>query len=63
MTKCLYCPHHCDISEGSTGRCAMYTSSNNEIIERYPDHWLVVTPVCVDHSFCSWMAKGKIPSD
>ncbi|PWR71155.1 radical SAM protein [Methanospirillum stamsii] len=48
MTKCLYCPHHCDISEGSTGRCAMYSSSNNEIVERYPDHWLVVTSVSVE---------------
>ena len=48
MTICPYCPHHCDIAYGGTGICGMYTAVSDEITERFPDHWLMVTQVSVE---------------
>ncbi len=48
MTRCLYCHHNCEIPEGGIGRCSMYTVTANEVIERFPDQWLIVTPVSVE---------------
>lgn len=48
MTNCPYCPHHCDIAHGGTGICGMYTAVYDDIIERFPDYWLMVTPVSVE---------------
>jgi pyruvate-formate lyase-activating enzyme len=42
--QCQICGHHCQISEGGTGRCKMYTCSSSKIIERFPDKYLAIWP-------------------
>ena len=36
---CNYCERSCEINEGKTGFCRMYTVSDGEIIERFPHRW------------------------
>jgi AmmeMemoRadiSam system radical SAM enzyme len=40
---CSYCERRCDIQDGKTGFCRMYTSVNGEIRERFPDRWSACT--------------------
>jgi pyruvate-formate lyase-activating enzyme len=42
--ECTICEHLCHISENGTGMCGMYTNSHEEIIEKYPDSYLVAAP-------------------
>jgi pyruvate-formate lyase-activating enzyme len=42
--ECTICEHQCRITENGTGICGMYTNSHDEIIEKYPDNYLVVAP-------------------
>ncbi len=48
MTRCQYCAQRCEISEGGIGRCGMYTVQDGTIFERFPDQWLMVTPISVE---------------
>lgn len=36
---CNYCERRCEIIEGDTGFCRMYTRSANNIVERFPHRW------------------------
>ncbi len=36
---CNYCERRCEIIEGDTGFCRMYTKSGNAIAERFPHQW------------------------
>jgi len=37
--QCNYCERRCEIPEGKTGVCRMYTFSGGNIIERFPHRW------------------------
>jgi len=37
--QCSYCERRCDIPEGGTGFCRMYTSLQGVITERFPGRW------------------------
>lgn len=37
--RCNYCERRCEISDGNTGVCRMYTVSSDVIKERFPYHW------------------------
>ena len=37
--RCNYCERRCEIAEGKTGFCRMYTVSGGTVIERFPHRW------------------------
>lgn len=37
--NCSYCERRCEIGEGGTGFCRMYTASDGRIVERFPYRW------------------------
>ena len=37
--RCNYCERRCDINEGDTGFCRMYTVANGSVAERFPYRW------------------------
>ena len=39
MMHCNYCERRCEISDGKTGFCRMYTVSGGAIKERFPHRW------------------------
>lgn len=41
---CAICENSCNIGENKTGICGMYTNSDDRLIEKYPDQYLVVVP-------------------
>lgn len=46
--KCQICERACNISEGKTGACGMYENREQEIVERFPDRYLVVCPISIE---------------
>lgn len=42
--QCAICENRCDIIENGSGTCGMYTNTGGKLVERYPDHYLVVIP-------------------
>ncbi len=48
---CNYCERRCEIAEGKTGYCRMYTRDGNAIRERFPHRW----------SSCASLAIESIP--
>lgn len=46
--KCTICERFCMISEGKSGACGLYFNQGNEILERYPDRYLITTPISIE---------------
>lgn len=46
--KCLICGHRCQIQEGGTGRCRMYTCFSGEIVERLQNRYLSIWPSSIE---------------
>ena len=40
--QCAICENRCNITEGRTGICGMYTNAGDCLTEKYPDQYLVV---------------------
>ncbi|WP_265580468.1 hypothetical protein [Methanofollis aquaemaris] len=45
--KCGICEQGCNILEGGTGLCRMYTQTGGQIVERLPDSYLAVLPFSI----------------
>ena len=48
MTRCDVCTRECLIFEGRSGACGQYTVNDGQIIERYPNQYLVACPISVE---------------
>ncbi|MDD3270344.1 MAG: radical SAM protein [Syntrophomonadaceae bacterium] len=46
--KCTVCERFCIIPEGRSGACGLYLNKENEIRERYPDRYLITTPISIE---------------
>ncbi|EHP89089.1 radical SAM protein [Methanotorris formicicus] len=46
--RCNICEFRCEILEGRTGRCGMYTNKNGKIIERFPHSYLFLFPISIE---------------
>jgi pyruvate formate lyase activating enzyme len=46
--KCTVCERSCLIPEGRSGACGLYLNKGNEIRERYPDRYLITTPISIE---------------
>ena len=46
--KCTVCERSCMIPEGRSGACGLYLNQGNEIVERYPDRYLITTPISIE---------------
>lgn len=46
--KCYICERGCEIPEGGTGACGMYLNQAEEITERFPNKYLITTPISVE---------------
>lgn len=46
--NCYICERSCEITEGCTGACGMYLNKEGEIIERFPDRYLITTPISIE---------------
>ncbi len=46
--QCNICEFRCSIPEAGTGRCRMYTHTDNRISEIYPDNYLVCVPAPIE---------------
>lgn len=42
--ECTICENRCRMNENETGICGMYTSKAGEMVEKYPDCYLVAVP-------------------
>ena len=45
---CSICEHQCRLAEGKTGRCELYDVSDDQLVERQPDHYLVACPISIE---------------
>ncbi|MDD1729016.1 MAG: radical SAM protein [Methanospirillum sp.] len=45
---CTFCEIRCTIPDGLSGRCGMYTNLDGQIIERYPDSYLIEYPISIE---------------
>ena len=46
--KCGICEIGCEIAEGRTGRCRMYTCENGVIAERFPHSYMALLPISIE---------------
>lgn len=46
--KCSICENSCFIPEGSAGKCGMYLNQGKKIVERYPDRYLIISPITIE---------------
>jgi pyruvate-formate lyase-activating enzyme len=46
--ECTTCENRCEINDGGTGVCGMYTVRQGFLVEKYPDSYLVVVPAEVE---------------
>lgn len=45
---CDICERRCRLEEGRTGACGLYERRNGNIVERFPDRYLVTCPIAVE---------------
>ena len=48
MAHCDICAWECEIPEGEEGRCGQYLMNNGEVVERFPDRYLVACPISIE---------------
>lgn len=48
MAACDICAWECVIPEGCGGRCGQYAVKDGEIVERFPDRYLVACPISIE---------------
>lgn len=46
--KCNICERGCIITEGKTGICGLYENRERQIVERFPDQYLVACPISIE---------------
>ncbi|WP_027182920.1 radical SAM protein [Desulfovibrio inopinatus] len=46
--RCFICERGCQISQEGTGLCGRYTNRDDEIVERFPDRYLLACPISVE---------------
>ncbi|MGM0771715.1 MAG: radical SAM protein [Halobacteriota archaeon] len=46
--KCNICEMGCNLAEGKSGQCRMYTNKNGKIFERYPCNYFTMMPVSIE---------------
>lgn len=46
--RCTVCENSCEIPEGKTGKCGMYYEENGEILEKFPEEYLMVCPISIE---------------
>ncbi len=46
--NCHICERGCKIPEGSTGACGMYSNRGEEIVELFPNKYLITTPISIE---------------
>lgn len=46
--KCMVCENGCEIAEGRSGRCKMYTNRNDTILEQFPESYLTMLPITIE---------------
>lgn len=46
--QCSICARGCVLTEGNGGGCGQYTLSGGQVIERFPDRYLVACPISVE---------------
>jgi pyruvate formate lyase activating enzyme len=46
--RCNYCERRCEIAEGGTGFCRMYTVSGGSVAERFPHCWTSCGAYCLE---------------
>lgn len=46
--RCTICERSCKIPEGRSGACGLYINQENEIVERYPNRYLITTPISIE---------------
>jgi len=46
--NCPVCENRCPLTEGSIGRCGMYQQQDGKIVERYPDRYLIISPITIE---------------
>ncbi len=46
--KCYICERGCEIPAGGTGACGMYLNQEGEIIELFPNKYLITTPISIE---------------
>jgi pyruvate formate lyase activating enzyme len=58
--NCNICELRCRIHEGRSGICGRYELKENEIIEKYPDQYLVACPISIETMpILHYRPKGK----
>lgn len=60
FVQCRICEHKCNIGEGSTGICRMYTQSGGVLREKYPGRFFACYPVSSESiPLLHFMPNGK----
>lgn len=59
--KCQICEQGCNIPEGGTGICRMYTQKDGAVVEKYPDSYLAMMPVSIETvPFLHYAPRSKV---
>lgn len=48
MLKCNICERSCIIQENGTGACGLYENNGKEIVEKFPDKYLITCPISIE---------------
>lgn len=46
--KCTVCENSCEILKNKTGKCGLYYEADGEILERFPEQYLMVCPISIE---------------
>lgn len=46
--KCDICENNCIIENGTMGKCKLYSCVNDQIIERFPNRYLIISPISIE---------------
>lgn len=46
--RCPICERGCQLEQGKTGACGRYALRGQDVVERYPDRYLIASPISVE---------------
>ena len=46
--RCMICERGCQVTPGDTGLCGRYRNDGGRMVERYPDRYLITSPISVE---------------
>ncbi|MDD2568777.1 MAG: radical SAM protein [Clostridia bacterium] len=46
--RCTVCENSCELLEGKKGKCGLYYETDGEILEKFPEQYLMICPISIE---------------